>query len=329
MKNKRLIIWTTAAITVFAVLLVLIIFLIKPNQLALKDMKIAIVLKTSDTNITFWQTVKSGVETAKEESGISVQILGPVYENDIDGQIRVLESVISLKPSLIILASSDYNRLVPAVESVHFMGIPVITLDSGVNSEIPASFIATDNKQAGEKAGKKISELLSPGDSIAIISYVKGATSAIDREEGVREMTDRIGKLKIDSVYYCDNFIDKAAEITSNLLKNKPYIKGIVALNEQSSTGAARTLKNMNRSSSVLLIGFDSSIEEIEYLEEGIIRALVVQKPFNMGYIGIITAVDYLKGKKVSKWIDTGSSLITRDNMYDEENQKLLFPVIK
>ena len=73
----------------------------------------------------------------------------------------------------------------------------------------------------------------------------------------------------------------------------------------------------------------DSSIEQIQFLESGVFDALVVQKPFNMGYLSVETAVDVTRGRKTETSIDSGSELITKENMYTQENQKLLFPVTK
>ena len=217
----------------------------------------------------------------------------------------------------------------PVIKKINLNNIPIITIDSGINSNIPESFIATDNIDAGEKLGKYMNNLLFQGDSVAIISFVKGAASAIDREKGVRKAITENGKLIIEGSYYCDNFRDKASEITSNIIKNKPHIKGIISLNDPSTTGAARAIKESGVEKNILLIGFDNGIENIEFLEEGIIRALVVQKPFNMGYISVKTAIEVLKKNKVNKQIDTGSVLISPENMYTQENQKLLFPLTK
>jgi len=328
MKNKIYTILAALGIIFSAAVLTFIISILNKSTISYKNIRITLVLKTVDPNIYFWQVVKAGAETAKDEYGISLNFIGPAYENDIDDQVREVENLASQNPSIVILASCDYNRLVPAVEKLHSKKIPVLTLDSGINSQIPESFIATDNIKAGKKAGKKIMDLLYPGDAIAIISYVRSTSTALERERGVRDVIESVGKIRIDTVYYTDNFTDKATEFTMELIKRKPYLKGIVSLNEPTTTGVARALKRMNNNNHVKLVGFDSSIEEIEFLEEGIIQALVVQKPFNMGYLGIKTAIDYLKGKKVNKSIDTDSSLITLDNLYDEENQKLLFPLI-
>ena len=73
-------------------------------------------------------------------------------------------------------------------------------------------------------------------------------------------------------------------------------------------------------------MGIDSSLESIQFLEAGVMQGLVVQKPFNMGYLSVEKAVQLLEGVQVERNIDSGSKLITRENMYTDENQKLLFP---
>ena len=76
------------------------------------------------------------------------------------------------------------------------------------------------------------------------------------------------------------------------------------------------------------MVGFDNSIEDVQLLEEGVFVGIVVQKPFNMGYLGIEQAYKILKNEEFKVQLDSGSELITKENMYTEENQKLLFPFV-
>ena len=128
--------------------------------------------------------------------------------------------------------------------------------------------------------------------------------------------------------YFSDSSEPKAYQITKDLLTKNPGIKGIVGLNEPSAAGAGDAISELGLQGQVMLVGFDSSVHEIELMEAGVIQATVVQKPFNIGYLGIKTAVQAINGKRIEANIDTGSQLITRDNMYTDVNQKLLFPFI-
>ncbi|MBW7461445.1 substrate-binding domain-containing protein, partial [Paenibacillus sepulcri] len=105
-------------------------------------------------------------------------------------------------------------------------------------------------------------------------------------------------------------------------------VVGIIGLNEPTTVGAGRAIQELKLKDRVSLIGFDSSVNEIKLLDEGVMKATVIQRPFQMGYLSVKTAVDAVRGKKVPKMIDTGSLVITKQNMYEEENQKLLFPFV-
>ncbi len=85
-------------------------------------------------------------------------------------------------------------------------------------------------------------------------------------------------------------------------------------------------MREMDLKHKIYIVGFDNDVEGIQYLEEGIIDTLIVQKPFNMGYLGIQKAVEIAKGKKAEKIIYSETEIITVDNIYTDENQKLLFP---
>jgi ribose transport system substrate-binding protein len=110
------------------------------------------------------------------------------------------------------------------------------------------------------------------------------------------------------------------------ILEN-PSILGIVALNEIVTIGVARAIEDADAADRISVVGFDGAPEELAYLERGILKATVVQRPYNMGYMSVKTAVEYLKGSDVEPFIDTGSVLITAENMFKREYQELLFPV--
>jgi len=286
---------------------------------------IEVVLKsTAGQSMDFWNTVNRGIDEAAKEFGIQVNISGPNFEKEIDRQIIILEEKIKKNPPFIILATSDFRRLSESVNKANDLKIPVITLDSDVDSVFPKSFVGTDNIIAGIKAGVKLKALLKDDikKEIAIVSHLKGTASAIDRETGARKAL--VGE-KIIGTWYCDVEEDKAYKITMDLMRNEK-LGGIVALNEIATLGVARAMSDISAHKRIKVVGFDNSVRELTYLEQGIIDATVVQRPYNMGYLAIKTAAEYLSGEKIDKFIDTGSILITKDNMFKRKYQELIFP---
>ncbi|PZD95814.1 LacI family transcriptional regulator [Paenibacillus sambharensis] len=285
--------------------------------------------KTAAPEMEFWQVMLQGVHTAAAEVGAEIRVAGTAEEADVEGQITLLEQAVREKPQAIILAATDYNRLMPAVTQVREAGITLVTVDSGVSGEPAASLIATDNYEAGRKAGAVLGSMLEPGDTAAVISFVKGSTTAMEREAGVRDSMSEVSGLRLLETRYSDSSIEQAYQLTRDLLEQEPGIKAVAALNEMTVVGAARAIEEAGLAGTVRLVGFDSSMDEIAYMERGVLDATVVQRPFNMGYLAVRTAASAAAGDRVEPSIDTGSVVITRSNMYTQENQKLLFPFVE
>ena len=321
--------WFVLLLSLMAALILFFVLSIFYGQAAPKELEmdqpIQIVMKSAEVKpMEFWGVAQRGILEAAKEYGVSVEFSGPPFEKDIEQQISILDTVIEKRPPLIILVAADYVRLVASVEKAESLGIPVVTFDSGVDSSIPVSFIATDNIEAGKKAGAELLKLLYGSDhrEVAIVSHIREAATAIDRENGVRSAID---ESMIIGSWYCDVEEDKAYEITMKLLENK-HLGGIVALNEASTLGVARAVEEKQLQDKVAVVGFDNAVKELTYLESGVIDATVVQRPYNMGYMTVKIAVDYLSGKPVPKFLDTGSVLIDRSNMFKREYQELLYP---
>jgi len=296
-----------------------------PSSLNKGVPKIIVIGKTNQ-DLAFWLSLRDGISVAANEYGATYEYWGPDAESDIDKQISLVYKAIEEKPDAIILAATNYELLAQPAQAIIDAGIPLLTMDSNVyanNVQIGSCFVATDNVQAGVKAGEAMKSLLPDGRKVAVISHQIGTTSSRDRDTGVRQGlgTDINILPTVDSA----GSEDKAFELADKILKD-PEIGGIVCLNEYSTIGAARAIIGAGLSGKVLLVGFDSSPSLNTYLEEDCLNATVIQRPFNMGYVAVVNAVAVINGKKVDPFYDTGSILVTKGTMYLEENEKLLFP---
>ncbi|WP_136604961.1 substrate-binding domain-containing protein [Paenibacillus dokdonensis] len=282
--------------------------------------------KTIDPSIEFWVVMQQGVTMAAKEFGADIKMMGTETELDVEEQIDIVEEAIRSKPDAIMLAASDYIKLIPAVQQIREAGIPLIMVDSNVEVDLSNSFIATDNYEAGRISARLLKEHVKPAEKIAIVSYIQGTGTSLDREKGVRDELGASGYSNISHTIFSEGQVQKSYELTRELLMKEPDISGIVALNEPSTVGAGKAILNLGLQSKVSLIGFDNSNSEIRLIDRNVIQATVIQRPFNMGYLAVKTAISVIKGQKVEKMVDTGSKVITKYNMYTNENQKLLFP---
>lgn len=290
-----------------------------------EEKTIAVIVKSTEHE--FWQTVKMGAEEAGEAFGYNVTFQGASTETAIGEQVSIVEDAINQQVAAIVLAASDSEALVPPVQKAEEAGIPVITIDSGIDSDIPESHVSTDNRAAAGIAAEKMAEFIGEEGKIAIVNFVAGAATAIDREEGFKERIAQYPNIEIVNTFYSDGDRAKALQITQDILTATPDIKGIFGANEGAAVGVANAIEQAGKADDVVVIGFDSSADEISYIEKGVMQGIVVQNPYNIGYQGVEQAVSVLEGKDVEKQLDTGATFVNQDNLQDEGIQKLLYPL--
>lgn len=291
--------------------------------------KIAVICKGSVHE--FWKTVEQGAMDAGEELGLDVTFEAPEDESQIDVQIDMVETAIADRVDAIVLAPLDVERLNSSIEEAHSLGIPVLTFDSDVTSPVRVATIGTDNKTAGAIAGRNAANLMGGKGKVAVVSFVEGAQTATERNAGFLDVLEKDYKdtIEVVGVKFCGGDAEVAKQQTYDFIKKHPDIKCIYGANEGSAVGVASAVKELGMQNDIIVIGFDSSEQEIAYLDEGVIKGMMVQNPYNMGYLGVRNINKVLDGIKIDEKLDTGATYVSRENLYDEDTQWLLYPLGK
>ncbi len=165
---------------------------------------------------------------------------------------------------------------------------------------------------------------------LVVIKVVPGSASTTARENGFMNTVEKNYPDKmvvVDSRYGMSDRA-KSLAVSEDLLTANPGIKGIFAANEPGAVGALEAVRARGLSGKVKIVGFDSSPSLEKGVKSGIIDSLVVQDPFNIGYQAVKTIADHLAGKTVAKRIPTRATLITKDNIDNQDIQELLHPDI-
>ncbi|MFZ5516127.1 MAG: ABC transporter substrate-binding protein [Candidatus Zhuqueibacterota bacterium] len=273
---------------------------------------------------SFWTTVKAGADSAGKEFGADVIWKGPTQETDIASQIAIVEDYINKGIDAIVLAACDAQGLIPVIQQAAEKNIPIITIDSGVDSDIPKSFIATDNSVAAQKGAQALARLIGEQGKVACIPFVPGAATSNWREQGFVEEIKKYPNIELLPIRYSQSEVAVGMAVTEDILTGHPDIKGIFAANEAGTIGVVQALKTKNKLGQVKVVGFDAAPNEVEALTSGSLDALIVQDPFKMGYEGVKSAVAVLNGQHIPERIDTGVYVVTRDNLNQPEIVRLL-----
>lgn len=295
-----------------------------------KNTKKVIAVVPKATSHLFWLSVQAGAMAAGEEYGVQVEWNGPASETEYPRQIQILDSFISRRVDGIALAASERKALVGAVDRAAQAGIPLTVFDSGLDSENYMSFLATNNYEAGQMAGRALARLLNGNGKVAMVMHAPGSGSTMERERGFEDVIKaEFPGIRIVASQFGQSDRSKAMAATENILTAQPDLDGIFASSEPSSVGASLALKSRSLAGKVQLVAFDSSDGMVEDLKAGVIAAMVVQDPFRMGHDAVKTIVDKLNGQTPPKRIDLSAHVITKADLSKNEVQQLLFPNLR
>ena len=282
------------------------------------------------TEHEFWRTMEKGLMDAGEELNYKVTFEAPKDETDIDVQISLVENAINSHADAIVLAPLDTEKLNAVVDEAVNKGIPVVTVDSDITTDSRAATVGTDNEIAGAIAARHMAEKINSSGKVAVVSHVEGAQTAITRNNGfVNEVDKNYSNMIVVDLVYSGGETEVAYEQTKELVSRYPDLKGIYATNEGAANGVAKAIAELNLMDKITIIGFDSSESENQYLIDGVIDGMMVQNPYNMGYLAVRNIVKFLNGKNIEKNINTGATYVSIDNFYDEDTQWLLYPLGK
>lgn len=278
--------------------------------------RIAVIPKS--VGFDFWATVKAGADSAATELG-TVEVIwkGMNDETDIAGQVALVESFITQQVDALVIAAADSRGLVPVLRRATQAGIPVITIDSNTEPQVSASFIATDNLAAAAAAADLIAQALDSTGTVALIPYIPGASTSNDREQGFKNGLAKYPGLELVATQYSNSDYGRAMAVAEDILTAHPDLNAIFAANEPTVLGVAQAVKTRGLAGQITLVGFDASSREIEGVRDGSIRGLIVQNPFMMGYEGVKQAVKAINGEPVEERIDSGSTVVTKENLED------------
>ncbi len=293
-------------------------------------LKIAVIPKGSTHS--FWKSIHAGAEKAAQEAG-GVEIIwqGPQKEDDRQMQIQTVQNFVSRGVDGIVLAPLDDRALAPPVTAAVKRNIPVVIIDSDLQSTDFSSFVATDNKLGGKLCAKRLSELLGGKGKVIMLRYAEGSASTLAREAGFLEGMQEFGAgiELVSTNQYAGATMERAFQASQNLLNRYGQVDGIFASNESATQGMLRALQTAGKAGKVKFVGFDSNPTLLAALTNNQVQGLAVQNPFKMGYEGVKTAIAVLKKQPFEKRVDTGVTMVTQDNFNTPEIKDLLNPDLK
>jgi ribose transport system substrate-binding protein len=287
---------------------------------------IAVIAKS--TVNAYWKAVEAGAKQAGDEAKVEIIWTGPDAETNHSQQASMVDNMVNRGVSGIVLAPTNVDALVRPVDVATQRGVPVILIDSTLNSQKPVSVIATDNFAAGKQAADALVAAIGDkkpfGGKVLMLRYLEGSGSTEAREKGFAERIKEAGLTLIDSAYTKGGgSTTDAADTADALLRrftkdNTVQVDGIFASNQPTAIGMLRKIEQLTAAGAKIdcpFVGFDAHDVLLNGVRQGKVAAIVTQDPKQMGYMGVKSMIAHIQGQKIEPTIATKTATVTKENI--------------
>jgi len=314
------------ALVILAVMLVLATSCEKKKEAPKAAEKVYIPLISKGFQHQFWQAVKKGAENAAKDLNVDITFEGPETEAMVDKQIEMLQAALAKNPKALGIAALDSKAAIPLLQEAQKRKIPVIAFDSGVDSDIPITTVATDNLVAAAVAADKIAEAIGKKGKVAIIVHDQTSRTGIDRRDGfLKRMKEAYPDIKVLEPQYGGGDHLKSTEIAKAVINGNPDLKAYFGANEGSAIGIINAVRELKKEGKIVVVGYDSGKLQIDAIRSGLMLGAVQQNPVLMGYKTVEAAVKAIRGETLPKKIDSGYLWADKSNLDDPKVKAVLY----
>jgi ribose transport system substrate-binding protein len=277
--------------------------------------RVALVMKSLANE--FFKTMEDGARAHQRANATRYDLIatGIKDEQDVAGQIRLVEQMVAEGVQAVVIAPADSKALVAACKRAQDAGLVVVNIDNRLDAEVVrekglrAPFVGPDNRKGARLVGEAVAGHLKAGDKIAILGGVPGAFNAIARTAGFEDAASSAGLVVAASQ---SAFWDtgKANQIAAALVRETPDLKALLCANDSMALGAVAAVKEAGRTD-ILVAGFDNIAAVQELLREGRIVATADQHGDRLAVFGIEYALEMLASKTAPADRETPVDLVT------------------
>jgi ribose transport system substrate-binding protein len=224
------------------------------------------------------------------------------------------------------MAATDAEALIPPVEEAIAAGVPVVMVDSGVNSDAPLAVITTDNLAAAAEGARVLADLVGGEGKVANLGILAGSQTGSERDSGfLDEIAANYPNIEVLPTIFTGCDPAEALNAATDLLTANPDIKGFYSACAANGLGAAQAVKALGLQGQVAIVTFDPNPEVMPLFEDGTIAAIIAQNPYSMGVQGVDAIDAAIKGYAIrNKNVMIPAVVITMENYELPEIQALV-----
>lgn len=277
---------------------------------------IDVIYKTTSNEYTKY--LMAGVQAAANDAGVTVEQKGATSETAYEEQQNMIETdLVSNKFDAMVVIPLQGDIVSTLVANT---SIPIFAMDTDFNSDKKVALIGCGQENAAkmgaEEAYKAAKEAGWDEVNLICLAGVEGDSTAEARKVGYQKGVEAAGGTFMENeVQYTDAVADKAVVAMEGIMQNHPEGVAIIAChNDDCAMAAARTAKGNEAYKNTIFLGFDGISSACQSILDGYETMTVAQNPYDQGYASIMTAVRHLNGESVESFVNTGASIVTKEN---------------
>jgi rhamnose transport system substrate-binding protein len=267
-----------------------------------EKVRIAMVVKSLGNG--FFDAAHTGAkEAAAQLKDVEIIYTGPTTPS-AEGQIEIINSLISQKVSAIVISANDPDALVPIAKKAMGRGIKVISFDSGLAQDGRLMQLNPSNANLiGQKQIQMASDAIGGAGEIAILS---ASAQATNQNIWINVMKSELAKpefakLKLVATVYGDDQSDKSYREAIGLLRSNPNLKAIIAPTTVGINAASKAVVDEHLVGKVFVTGLGLPSEMAGHVKSGAVREFAIWNPIDLGYAATYAAYDFVKGAPNAK----------------------------
>lgn len=275
-----------------------------------------------------WSTLLDGIRQAEVDFKVNVNYITMGSDDTPQDQIEILEREIKNGADGIILAAMDSQETGKLLDDLKTQ-IPIVTVETGAeSSKLEYVKIAADDYKMGYKLGQKILGDIQEDDGrrhVTVIKEYMERDSVKARYEGLMDALEGSEEeIETDFISRSEGDFNLSLLIRDSIHTSSDYIAALDKFCTESAAAAWESWELYGYSAKIYGIGNTAQI--VNDLDNGRIQALVYQNEFNMGYEGIRELTEKEKRGYFPDQLDIRYRLVTRETLYESDNERLLFP---
>ena len=305
-----------------ALIVLMLLYLISSTDLFYKERenrtyKVSVIL--NETNSVIFENIKKGMKQVDKEKATEISIVTLYEPDNALHQMELMKKEIENGAEAIILFPVDTTYTESYLKEKAY-NIPIISMNACLPNDIVDAWIHSSDQESIEQLSKKIIE--------KNLKYIYTVIPQIEKEN-INRRVDLLktllekSNIHLKKIYYTN--IEDIDKIMKPLNQTKESI-GVIALDPMTFDSIMHTYREWeDKRIHIYGIGYTNRL--LDDLERGFIEAIAIYSDYDLGYLSIITAIDLIEHRKVKYDQEVIGKLVTKEQIYEEEYERILFPI--